>query len=135
MLRQDDYQKAQLVTVGYQWGLPYGGHTAACLIMNTIGGRVRAGWGSWLECIERIPTFSAQLDIPTGSPRIWEPDFVRLLVEVDACYDGTSIIDAKGALYWADLNHVDNPWFIEKILGDPENHPRCGNMNSLTLFK
>jgi hypothetical protein len=134
MLRQDDYLRSQLVTIGYQWGLPYGGHLAACMIMSVIAGRVRNGWGTWLECIDRIPTFSAQVEMPTGIPTIWDPAFVRLLVEVDAIFD-SSMDHSKGALYWADLTKVDNPWFIEKIIGDPENHPRIGNMNSLTLFK
>lgn len=104
------------------------------MIMSVIANRVRHGWGTWLEVIDRVPTFSAQLEQPTGTPTIWEPLFVRLLHEVEGIYDNTRD-HAKGALYWADLRRVDNPWFKEKILGNLEEHPRIGDMNTLTLFK
>lgn len=135
MLRQDDYQKAQLVTVGWRWGKEYGGHDAACMIMSVIGNRVRSGWGSWLEVIDHIPKFSAQTEQPTGTPTIWEPVFIRLLHEVEGIYDGSIKDVSKGAKYWADLRRVDNPWFREKILGNLIEHPRIGDMNTLTLFK
>lgn len=104
------------------------------MIMSVLSNRVRHGWGGWLETLDRISQFSAQLELPTGTPSLWEPQFERLLHEVETIYDGTRD-HAKGALYWADLRRVDNPWFKEKIIGNPEDHPRIGDMNTLTLFK
>jgi hypothetical protein len=134
MLRQDDYMKAQLVTIGWRWGLEYGGHLASCMIMSCLSNRVRLGWGTWLEVLDRIPTFAAQQDMPTGTPSIWEPNFVRLLHEVEAIFDG-SMDYAKGALYWCDTRRIETKFFAEKILGNLEEHPRILEMNTLVFFK
>jgi len=134
MLRQDDFQKSQLVLTGWRWGQEYGGHLAACLIMSCIANRVRLGWGSWLEVLDRIPAFSAQNEIPTGTPSIWDPNFVRLLHEVEGIYDGSKDY-SKGAVYWADTRRIERDWFKEKIIACPDQHPRVVDMNSLSLFR
>jgi len=142
MLRQDDWHKAKLVTVGWQHGKEYGGHLASCMVMSVIANRVRRGWGNWSQVIDRIPTFAAVKDMPTGTPEIWEPEFIRLLHEVDAIYDGTknyaqskrldgTLVDA---MYWADLRHIETDFFKEKIMGQNIMHPRVVDMNTLVLF-
>ncbi len=134
MLRQDDYMKTKLVETGWQWGRQYGGHLAACIIMSVLGNRVRAGWGTWLEVIERIPRFSATTNIPPlVSPQIWEPGFVRLLHEVEAIFDGSQDY-AKGGFYWCDTREVDTEFFQNKILSDLETHHRVLEMNTLAVF-
>jgi hypothetical protein len=135
MLRQDDFNKAQLVLKGWQYGREYGGHLAPLMIMGCIANRVRLGWGSWLEVIERIPQFAAENEQPTGFPQIWEPNFVRLLHEVDNVYDGSGTDYSKGAMYWADLRKIDREWFKERILKDSTTHPRVADLNTLTLFR
>lgn len=135
MLRQDDFQKAQLVLTAWRHGNVYGGHLASCIIMSCLANRQRLGWGNWLEILDGVPSRSATIEQPTGTPSIWEPNFVRLLHEVEAIYDGSKDY-AKGAVYWFDSSKpVTNPWFQEKILGDKEAHPRVGDMNSLMLFR
>lgn len=133
MLRQDDFIKSQLVLTSWRWGREYGGHLASCIVMSCLANRSRLGWGTWLEVLDRIPAHSASLQMPTGTPSIWEPSFVRLLHEVEGIYDGSQDY-AKGGLYWADLRFVDNPWFKEKILQHPD-HPRVVDFNSLTVFR
>jgi hypothetical protein len=134
MLRQDDYQKTKLVETGWQWGRQYGGHLAACIIMSVLGNRVRAGWGNWLEIIDRIPKFSATTNVPPyAPPQIWEPGFIRLLHEVDAIYDGSQDY-ANGALYWCDTRDINTEFFQNKILSDLETHPRILEMNTLVCF-
>lgn len=133
MLRQDDYVKSQLVSTGWQHGKEYGGHLASCLIMSCLANRFRLGWGGWLEVIDNIPKFAAITEMPTGTPSIWEPQFVRLLHEVEAIYDGTMDY-SKGALYWCDTRHIETTFFKEKILGDNAVHKRIGEMNTLALY-
>lgn len=87
-----------------------------------------------LEVIDRIPSFAAIHEMPTGTPSIWEPTFVRLLHEVDSIFDGTSD-HSKGAVYWADLRRIETDFFKEKILGNPDQHPRIIEMNSLACFR
>ena len=133
MLRQDDFQKAQLVLTGWRHGREYGGHLASCIIMSCLANRQRAGWGNWLDVIDRIPERSATIEQPTGTPLIWEPGFTRLLHEVEAIYDGSQDY-AKGAVYWFDsAKPVTNPWFQTHILD--EHRIKLGDMNSLMFFR
>ena len=141
MLRQDDLQKSQLVLEGWRQGLEYGGHLASCLVMSCIANRVKRGWGTWLDVIARIPLYSAELIQPNRDviPVIWEPNFTRLLHEVEAIYDGSrdhskTASKTEGALYWCDLRRVDTDFFKSKILGQPNQHPRIADMGSLALF-
>jgi hypothetical protein len=88
-----------------------------------------------MEVIDAIPSRSATIEQPKGTPSIWEPHFVKLLHEVEAIFDGSKDY-AKGALYWFDsAEPVTNPWFQEKILGDGISHPVVGNMNSLMFLR
>lgn len=135
MLRQTDFEKAQLVLTGWRYGKEYGGHLPAMMIMGCLANRVRCGWGSWLEVIERIPNFAADNIIPTGFPSIWDNNFVKLLHEVESIHEGSGIDVSKGALYWADLRKIERDWFKDKILKDPTAHPRIADCNSLTLFR
>lgn len=135
MLRQDDVQKTQLVLVGWRYGHSYGGHLPALMIMGCIANRVRRGWGSWLDVIERIPHFSAENVQPELKfPSIWEPAFVRLLHEVEGVYDGSGVDYSKGGLYWAHLSRIDRDWFREAILRQPDVHPRIVDSGPLSIF-
>lgn len=135
MLRQDDFQKAQLVLAAWKHGREYGGHLASCMIMSCLANRQRVGWGNWLDIVDSIPKYSATIEQPFGTPSIWDMAFVKLLHEVEAIYDGSQDY-AKGALYWADTaKPINNPWFQEKILGDSNSHPKVVDMNSLMLFR
>ena len=146
MLRIDDFVKSQLVLVGWQYGQMYdtGGHMCACLVMSCIANRVRAGYGDWLDVIEKIPLYAAEKTAPTWHPgrAVWERNFIKILQEVDGIFDGTTSV-AKGkdiygnvvmGKYWADLRHIETEFFRERILGDRENHPRLVDMNSFTIF-
>lgn len=133
ILRQDDFLRSQLVLTMWQWGSPYGGHLAACMVGCCLMNRVRLGWGSLLEVLDRIPNFAATTEMPTGTPSIWEPQFVRLLHEVEGIYDGTQDY-TKGALYWCDTRNVDTPFFKNKILADNTMHRRIAEMNTLAFF-
>ena len=135
MLRQDDFQKSQLVLTGWRHGQFYGGHLAPCMVMSCLANRQRLGWGTWLEILDSIPKYAATIEQPTGTPSIWEPNFVRLLHEVESIFDGSRDY-ANGAVYWADTaKPITNPWFQEKILGNLQDHPKVGDMNSLMLFR
>lgn len=134
MLRQDDFMKSQLVLTGWRWGKQYGGHLAACIVMSCIMNRVRLGWGSVLEVLDRLPNFAATTEMPTGTPSPWEPGFIRLLHEVEGIYDGSGEDYSKGSLYWCDSRDINTQFFRDKILADPEVHRRVADMNTLMCF-
>lgn len=103
--------------------------------MSILATRQRLGWGTWFEVCATVPSKTAQLEQPIGIAQVWSPEYVRLLHEVEAIFDGSKNY-AKDAIYWADLaKEVTNPWFKDKILGEPELHRIVGNMNSLTFFR
>jgi hypothetical protein len=135
LLRQDDYQKTHLVDEGWKYGKEYGGHLAACMVMSCIMNRVKKGWGTLPQVIEKIPNFLAEEYVPDGAmPSIWEPGFVRLLHEVEPIFDTTQDY-AKGAVYWADTRRITTPFFVNKILPNKEDHPRIVEMNTFVCFK
>jgi hypothetical protein len=123
-----------LVLTSWRHGREYGGTVVPLIVMSILANRQRLGWGSWLEVIDSIPKFAATADIPTGTPQIWEPTFVRLLHEVEGVFDG-SADHSNGALYWCDLRRVETPFFKDRILADPKGHPRAMDQNSFCCFK
>lgn len=146
MLKQDDYVKGRLVEMGWRFGQSYaGGHVAGEMVMQTIANRVRVGWGSWLQIIDRIPVFMAEKELPKlEHPSIWEPNFVKLLHVVDGVFDGSIPDKSKGALYWGDLARIEQPWFLEKIVqAKKENfegveipaHQRVATLNGLSFWQ
>jgi hypothetical protein len=65
VLKQDDYIKGRLVEMGWRFGQSYaGGHIAGEMVMQAIANRVRVGWSSWLQAIDRIPLHMAEAEIP-----------------------------------------------------------------------
>jgi hypothetical protein len=146
MLKQDDYIKGRLIEMGWRYGQLYaGGHIAGEMVMQAIMNRVRIGWGSPLQMIDRIPVFMAESVMPKlEHPSVWEPNFVKLLHVVDGVFDGSVPDKSKGGLYWGDLAHIEQPWFLEKIVqAKTQNfegveipaHQRVANMNGLNFWK
>lgn len=133
MLRIDDFTKAQLVLFGWRAGKKWGGHMASVLIMSVIANRQKRGWAPWLDLIQDAPNKAGSTETCQDNPNPWDPNFVRLLHEVEAIYDGSSD-PAKGALYYCDSTKIDNEWFRERILGMPDEHARIGGMDTLMLF-
>ena len=134
MLRQDDYIKSHLVTLGYNCGKEYGGHLAPCMIMSCVANRVRLGWGSWLDVINTVPKYAAEENLPIGLPTIWDQNFIRLLTEVEGIFDGSAKDLSCGALYWCDTRRVTRKWFLKEI-SRSDNHPVTADMNSLKFFR
>jgi hypothetical protein len=101
--------------------------------MSVLANRHRRGWGTWLDIIQDAPNKTGSLEVSTETPNLWDPNFVRLLVECESIYDG-SVDYAKGALYYCDSTKIDNEWFREHILNQPDEHSRIGGMDTLMLF-
>ena len=134
MLRQDDFVASQLLLYGWNRGKEYGGVEAAKLIMSCIANRSRLGWGSILECLSNAHLYDSEAEPPKlVFPSYWDPAFVRLLTEVGPIKDGSSDY-AKGGLYWCDTRRITNPWFTNKIIGDPVAHRRVADMNTLFIY-
>lgn len=143
LLKTEDFFKSHLVTLAWRFGQSYnGGYVAGQMVMSTLANRQRAGWGSWGEIIERVPTFMAETELPDFKyPNVWEPSFVKLCHVVDGVFDGSALDLSKGALYFCDLNKIEREWFKTKIVDAVSeetglrSHPIVANMNSLSFFR
>ena len=143
MLKQDQYIQGKLVEMGWRFSQSYigAGHIAGQMIMQTLANRVRCGWGSWLQIIDRVPAFMAEKELPPlVHPSVWDAGFIKLLHAVDGIYDGSVPDLSKGALYWCDLSRIENPWYKEKIVDAIDQdglrrHPIIANMNGLCFFR
>jgi hypothetical protein len=133
MLRTDDFVKGQLVLYGWRAGRAWGGHTASCLILSVLANRHKRGWGAYMDLLADAPNKAGSDFDDTAIPNLWDPNFVRLLHEVESIFDG-SMDHAKGALYYCDSTKIDNPWFKQFILDKPDEHARIGGMDTLMLF-
>jgi hypothetical protein len=122
------------VTVGYNYGKEYGGHLAACMIMNCVANRVRNGWGSWLEVIDSIPKYAAEEKVFNKLPSIWDQNFIKLLTEVDGIYEGSAKDLSCGATYWCDTRKITRDWFLKEIVRS-NNYEASANMTSLTCYR
>lgn len=132
--RYENFIKAQLALAAWRYTKDSGGsHLAPIMVMHCLRNRHVAGWGTWLDIIDRMPKLSATLEIPTGFPDQWDRHFVKVLSEVDGVMDSTSKDLSNKALYFGDLSKVDNPWFIDNISRNPE-HARVADMNTLVFW-
>jgi hypothetical protein len=146
VLKQDDFIKSRIVEVGWRFCQSYtgAGHIAGQMIMHAFANRVRLGWGSWLQCYDRIPLYMAENEMPAlVHPPIFDPTFIKLLQTVDGVFDGSVPDLSKGALYWGDLSKIERPWFRERIVqsmkldpnGSPmPQHMRVANTNGLNFW-
>jgi hypothetical protein len=111
------------------------------MVMHVLANRVRTGWGTWFDVLQKVPQFMAENELPPLEfPGVWEGNFVKLLHIVDGVFDGSIPDMSKGAIYWADLTRIERPWFREKIITPIKDnglrqHPIVANQNSLSFFR
>jgi len=133
MVRYEDLTKGEVALVAWRHGKDYGGHLASLMVAHCLRNRFVAGWGTWFRIIETIPQHSAILEQPSGWPDQWDRNFLKVLVDMDAIFDGTAKDLSNKAVYWADTAKIDNPRFLEKVARNPEHH-RVADMGSLQFW-
>ncbi len=113
-------------------------------VQFVVRNRVKAGWsgGDWGKVIESHNQFSS-ISVLGDAMTIWYPDvrdpnFQRVLQEVDGIYDGTTADTlTNGALYYADMAspaYNKGGWFDRNVAQSPD-HPRVAVIGSTTYFK
>lgn len=142
MLRQDDFIKSQIVLFAWRNGNEYGGHVVPCMIMSVLANRVKAGWGTWLEVLDAVDRYAACPLVYEGTPQLYDPNFTRLLHEVDLIHAGSkndamafyNRTQQEPAMYWADTRRIETPFFKAKIQGNPD-HRIVMNQNTFSLYR
>lgn len=147
-MTSDSYIRAQLASLAWREGHEQGGINNSLAVAFVIKNRVRSGWGEWLEQIQRHALWSSrngdEID-STTHPDPREPDFQRLLQEIDGVFDGSLVDkltvapktkegDGRPGLYYARLNQITRSWFLENIVRKPELHPRTSQVGEFTFF-
>lgn len=108
--------------------------------MQTLANRFRLGSG-WLEVLENLPKYMAENELPPFKlDSVWNVSFSKLLHAIDGIFEGSAADDTHGALYFCDLNKVENPWFKTKIIDalredGLRQHAIVANINSISFFK
>lgn len=115
----------------------------------TIKRRVEAGWwnGDWAQVLSHHRDYSSRVEPYTDEvpdPRVYS--FQCLLQEIPKIFDGSAKDDVTvpkesvlakpvaGALYYARLDLISNPWFLENISRNPMQHPRVAQVGQTFFF-
>ena len=125
--------------------------------------RALAGWygGDWAQLLSHANDYAATINpepfLEVPDPRGFA--FQQVLQDIDGIFNGTTAdgltikagggfaaMDVGGAqvvvkmpggipvaMYYARLNEINNPWFLEKIARDPE-HKRVAQIGTLVFF-
>ena len=113
----ENYIKAQLAELAWKTA-HQSGHNTTVAIALAVANRVRERYqGNWLEAFN-------EAQIPAGQhPDPRDPEFQRLLAEIDTIYDGGQDVLTNGAL-----------WFIKDatlpIMGE-----RTAELGGFTFYK
>lgn len=144
----ETYIRAQLATLAWREGHEHGGINNSLAVAFVYKNRVRAGWGDWLDLIQRHAVWSArnENELDTVShPDVREPNFQLLLQQIDGVFDGsmqdkltlspkTKTDNGRPALYYGVLRQITRPWFLEKVVQQPELHPRTSQVGEVIFF-
>jgi hypothetical protein len=136
----DDYVKGILATPMWREdrGDALQGMTACGLVVRN---RVKAGWhgGDWIAVMSAHNQYSSMSVVGDTQTVVWgdtsDPLFQRVLWKVDDIYSGKELDITEGALYYANLNTMNSPWFKENIVGNPEAHPIVASVGKHKFFK
>lgn len=119
-------------------------------IAHVLNNRLKSGWweSDWLKIIWEAPKHSSSLILDMDFrtlPDHWNRDFRTHYEACEQIYDGrlqddvtisadtseyiTETGSQRMGVYYAVLGKVSNPWFKEKILDHPEDHPRTAEIS------
>lgn len=117
-------------------------------IAHVLANRLRAGWfdSDWMKILFEAPKHSSSLEMDFRTlPGHWDRDWRQHYELCEQIYDNrlpddvtTSANDSeyttsagivRAGVYYCVLNKVTNPWFQEKILDHPDDHPRTAEVS------
>ena len=119
-------------------------------IAYCVRNRVRQGWhgGNWLANLENADQYRGNLKGPHIPIDADSRPVQRLVREIDDIYFGlrestnspqaqtNGIEDSIGkCCYWLRANEPFSPWFVEKIIHDPDHHPLRMQMGTLYFYE
>jgi hypothetical protein len=137
MSRQVDAIKAWCALESWRYGHKFG-PKGPIIIARILNNRVKRGWGTWSQVLTDMPKFSSVNlgEEPGGYPDPYDPNFIRILMEVDKIFAGGKETDdiSNESLFFADLSNITRDWFLTTIVRNPTEHPGGGNYGLLTFW-
>src|SRR5579885_3139012 len=143
-----DFLTAELARISWLEGGAEGLNGAKAVAF-TIRNRVRAGWmgGSWSEVLSNHQQWSATLEpLPAEVPDPREPAFRALLQDISNIFNGmledtitvkvgsALAVAPPPALYFAYLDRITSPHFLENISQRFDLHKRVAQVGQLFFF-
>jgi hypothetical protein len=133
----EQFIKAHLAALCHREAAHHGGHDNMLAVAFVFRNRHRAGWhgGNWMELLAYCNEYAATI-YPPSVPDLRDINFRMLLQQIDDVFSGLAPDKyTEGALYYAELNRVERPWFRTDVLSDPERHPRVATVGNVSLFR
>lgn len=131
----DTYIRAQMARFAIEEGARHGGIKNMLAVAHVLRNRVFAGWGDWIEVVQRAPD-KRVTDYAPAPLNLRTPDIRILLNKIDEIYTREDVQDLTGgALFYFEPNHPMPVWFQKEVLGRPDDHPRCAHIGPVFFFK
>jgi len=131
----ETYTRAQMARFAIEEGARHGGLNNMLAIVHVLRNRVFAGWGDWVDVVERAPEKRATI-YPLEKFSVKSNNVRLLLSRIDDIYARTDQVDLTGgALFYVDQNMPMENWFEREVIGNPEEHRRTAHIGPVWFFK
>lgn len=133
----EQYIKAHLAAFAHAEAAHHGGIDNMMAVAFVIRNRQRAAWegGNWMRILHAAKSAAATIYTPSA-PDLRDINFRMLLSQVDDIYSGLALDKmTEGALFYCELNRIDNDWFRDTIVRDSDHHPRVATVGTVSFFK
>jgi hypothetical protein len=130
----DTYIRAQMARFAIEEGGRHGGVNNMLAVAQVLRNRVFAGWGDWLEVVQRAPEKRATIypphmsELRSGNVRV-------LLNKIDDVYTKADAEDlTAGALFYVEPGFPVAEWFKTEVLDRPDEHRRTAHVGPVWFF-
>jgi len=132
----DAYTRAMMVRFAVEEAQRYGGINNMLAVLHVLRNRVFAGWGDWVEVIERAPERRGNVDDHPPRANMRHSDVRIVLIRADDIYSRDDTSDLTGgALWYVDQNLPVQDWFQRQVLERSEDHARVAHIGPVWFFK
>lgn len=131
----ETFIRAEMARFAIEEAERHGGVTNMMAVAHVLRNRVFAGWGDWLEVVQRAPEKRATL-YPAYMPNLRSTSVRALLNQIDEVYTRAELNDITGgALFYFQPGLPTAEWFDREVIGRPADHPRCAHIGPIWFFK
>lgn len=131
----DTYIRAEMARFAIEEGERHGGVNNMLAIAYVLRNRVFAGWGDWVEIIQRAGEKRGTIYTPYV-PNIRGINVRTFLNRIDEVYTRADATDfTGGALFYFEPMEPVAEWFKTEILGRQDDHPRTAHIGPVWFFK